>query len=183
MAGEKQKSLSITNFGGTDYYHGIRPGKAYPCVMLGCVRRAVWTGEYMKRLILTFCTIPMLWGCAAGSKAVTADDIASNRYVLQSVDGVRFGSLERTPEISFDDTMRVAGQVCNRFMGQGTLKDSVLTVPAMASTKMLCPDPQLNEMERDFSEMLRQGARMQLDGDTLSLSNGLTSYTFLRDSR
>lgn len=122
-------------------------------------------------------------GCAAEPKAVTAGDIASKRYVLQSVDGVLFDSQERTPEISFDDTMHVSGQVCNRFMGQGVLQDGVLTVPKMASTRMLCPVPQLNEMEQDFSEMLRQGARMQLEGDTLSLSNGVRRYTFLRDSR
>lgn len=137
----------------------------------------------MKRFILTVCAISTIWGCALAPKAVTAGDVASNRYVLQSVDGVPFGNRERTPEISFDDTMRVAGQICNRFMGQGTLKDNVLTVSKIASTRMLCADPKLNRMERDFTELLRQGARMQLDGDTLSLGDGLTTYTFLRDAR
>ena len=117
------------------------------------------------------------------TKTVTADDLASQRYVLESVDGVAFANKERTPEISFDATMRVAGQVCNRFMGQGTLRDGVLTVPQMASTMMLCADPKLNAMEQEFAKLLRDGARLQLDGDNLSLSNDLTTYTFLRDAR
>lgn len=137
----------------------------------------------MRKLFLAVCAFFMVWGCSGMIKTVTAEDLAPNRYVLQRVNGEPFAGQERTPEISFDETLRVSGQVCNRFMGQGILKGGVLTVPEMASTMMLCDDPELNEMEREFLEMLRQGARLRLDGNNLSFRNDLTTYTFVRDAR
>ena len=134
----------------------------------------------MRKWISFFMALPLLAACAAGGNSVSAGDIASNRYVLQSVDGAAFSNKERTPEIAFSATMRVTGQVCNRFMGQGTLKDGVLTVPQMASTMMLCADQQLNAMEAELAAMLRQGARISLEGDTLTLQNDARRYVYRR---
>ncbi len=132
----------------------------------------------MKKIFPIFASLLLLLSCAAQSGAVNAKELADKTYVLQSINGVGFASRERTPEIQFDETMRVAGQVCNRFMGQGQLKDDVLIVPEMATTMMLCADPQLNDMEREFASFLRQGMKVSLQGDTLSLSNGEITYIY-----
>lgn len=138
----------------------------------------------MKKIFAILLSLPLIASCAAaGSAAVGTGDLAANAYVLTHVNGEAFAHRERMPEIEFDATMRVAGQVCNRFMGQGTLKDGVLTVPQMASTMMLCADGKLNEMEREFSDMLRQGAEVTLSGDTLTLRKGETEYVYTKKSR
>ena len=134
----------------------------------------------MKRLIIMLCmALPLAVSCASAKPAAVAD-LAARKYVLQSVNGVAFSARERTPEIEFDENLRVAGQVCNRFMGQGTLRDGVLTVPEMASTMMLCADAQLNDMEGNLFEMLRQGADLSLRGNSLILRGGESAYEFAR---
>ena len=130
----------------------------------------------MKKLFAILVSAPLLLSCAGGISV--KDLVSEKKYVLQSVNGVAFASRERTPEIQFDGSMRVSGQVCNRFMGQGQLKGDVLTVPQMASTMMLCADPELNAMEQEFTSLLRQGAKVALRGDTLSLSSGTITYTY-----
>ena len=137
----------------------------------------------MKALLCMVLFVPMLVACAKAGGPTTVGDIAPGRYVLQSVDGAAFSNRERTPEIAFDANMRVTGQVCNRFMGQGTLKDGILTVPEMASTMMLCVDKQLNAMESEFAGLLRRGAQISLEGDTLTLHNGNTRYVYSRQER
>ena len=132
----------------------------------------------MKNIFAICTMLSLLLSCAVQSGGVSAKDIAAKTYVLQSVNGVEFAGKERTPEIQFNETLWVTGQVCNRFMGQGTLQGDVLTVPEMASTMMFCADPQLNDMEREFASLLRQGAKVSLRGNALSLSNGTTTYRY-----
>lgn len=112
--------------------------------------------------------------CAGGSNMKEAD-LMHRRFVLESVNGTPFNSSFRTPDIEFGENFRVYGQVCNRYRGQGKLAGDVLTVAQMASTLMMCPDQALNKLERDFSEMLRNGAEIKFVDNTLTLSgNGQT---------
>ena len=116
---------------------------------------------------------------AGGDSALSAapvqpvkKDLLHHNYVLQSLDGKDFVSEFKTPNLSFNEGFRVSGQVCNSFFGQAELADGVLWVENMASTMMLCPDPKLNELEGLFGQMLRAGARVELDGDKLILRQG-----------
>lgn len=137
----------------------------------------------MKKILAMLLWVPLAVSCAAASSSVTPADLAGGVYILQSVNGAIFTSVERTPEIAFDETMRVAGQVCNRFMGQGTLKNDVLTVPHMATTMMLCTDERLNAMERDLADLLRGGATVTLDAATLTLRGDGGVYVYERSIR
>jgi Heat shock protein len=134
----------------------------------------------MKKIIALLLSFPLVASCAAATPSVTIADLTAGTYVLQSVNGEAFSGRERTPEIQFDENMRVAGQVCNRFMGQATLKDGVLTAPQLASTMMLCVDPRLNEMERTFAAMLREGAQLELNGDNLTLRGEQNEFIYTR---
>lgn len=97
-------------------------------------------------------------------------DLMHRRFVLESVNGVPFKSEFRTPDIEFGENFRVYGQVCNRYTGRGKLAGDVISVAHMASTRMMCPDNALNELERDFTEMMRNGAKAEFTGNTLTLS-------------
>jgi len=136
----------------------------------------------MKKIALFLLAFPLLASCTpeSGTAAFSENELLSRSYTLQSVNGVLFASDERTPEIEFDASMRVGGHICNKFMGQGQLKKNVLKVPELASTMMLCADSRLNSMEHDFTAMLRQGAKLGLEGDTLTLTRGGITYTFHR---
>jgi Heat shock protein len=135
----------------------------------------------MKKLYVALLALPLLAACGtvnSGAAAGPAEaDLVARRYVLQKVNGTAF-TAERTPEIEFGEGMSVSGQVCNRFRGNGRLEKGVLTVPTMASTMMLCADPRLNQLERDFAAMLRDGAALSLDGRTLTLSRGDTALEY-----
>ena len=138
----------------------------------------------MRKVLLILFALPLLAACNSGaasgdSQSVPSEaDLLNRRYVLSSVDGKEFAGTERIPEIEFGKDMRITGQVCNRFTGNGQLKDGVVTVPLMAMTMMACADP-MNTMEKDFAAMLKSGAKISLNGKTLTLSGeGLTlEYT------
>lgn len=120
--------------------------------------------------------------CAGGNN-ITESDLMHRRFVLESVNGAPFKSEFRTPEIEFGENFRVYGQVCNRYMGQGKLAGDVLTVAQMASTMMLCPDDALNKLERDFSEMMQNGAKAEFSGNTLTLSGSGQKLVYTASDR
>lgn len=116
----------------------------------------------------------LLGACAKqGAQSMLSEsDLKHHNYVLESVDGRPFSSEFNTPNLSFNQDFSISGKVCNNFRGPAQLSDNVLTVEHMASTLMLCPDQQLNELENDFAQMLRAGARISLEGNRLTLSQG-----------
>lgn len=94
-------------------------------------------------------------------------------FVLQSVDGGAVPAGPRQPELGFDDAFRVAGRMCNQFTGPGSLEGGKLTVNHMASTKMLCIDKHLGQLEKDFGEAMSGGGMsLSLQGSTLVLEGG-----------
>lgn len=107
-----------------------------------------------------------------GDSALTAEKLQQRRFVLVSVDGEPFEGRAQAPEMEFMEGLRVTGGICNRFTGQGELAGGVLKVGRMASTRMLCVDENLNRVERLFATMLREGARVAVDGNTLTLTHG-----------
>lgn len=116
-------------------------------------------------------------GCA-GCKTLAPKDLENRRFVLASVDGKPFKTALNTPDIQFGEGFRVSGGMCNRYMGQGKLVGNVLTVSPMASTRMLCPDDELDKLETLFGRMLEQGAEVSFDGNTLSLKQGGNTLVF-----
>ncbi|MEM6159558.1 META domain-containing protein [Erwinia sp. P6884] len=112
-------------------------------------------------------------GCSANSAQNNdeAAKLADHYFVLTSVDGKAIGLPEGVkPGIRFGENMHVSGVMCNRFFGQGKLEQGVLSLPQMASTRMLCSDPRLNEWENMLGKALTQGAKLTLDQQTLTLT-------------
>ncbi|MBJ3816532.1 heat shock protein HslJ [Shimwellia pseudoproteus] len=136
----------------------------------------------MKKTVIAGLAAMALSGCAAsGSNGgdISAQQLQHHRYVLQTLDGRAVNSkAPHQPEISFGENMHVSGQMCNRFMGQGKLNGNTLTVDGMASTRMMCIDPQLNQLDGIIGEMLNHGAQLSLTGKQLTLTSPQHTLTW-----
>lgn len=97
-------------------------------------------------------------------------ELVRRQFTLKSADGVDFTRKERRPTIEFSEDLRVAGSVCNRLVGQASFEGSKLFIRNIASTKMMCPDHDLNRLENRFAEMFDTGFDVQLEGKTLKLT-------------
>ena len=103
---------------------------------------------------------------------VSAQDLLHRRFIIVSVDGKPFPDVENRPDIEFTEGFGVAGQACNRFRGQGELKDGRLFAKQMAMTRMFCFQEELNQLENTLSAMLEAGADIALAGNLLTLRHG-----------
>lgn len=126
-----------------------------------------------------------LMGCAQGDNANTgasAEQLQHHRFVLESVDGKPLtlpGNSQRQPSIDFGEKMHISGAMCNRFNGQGQLNDGVLTA-RLASTRMMCVEPQLNELDNLLGQMLAAGAHVSVTNDRLTLKNAQHTLVYKR---
>ena len=113
-------------------------------------------------------TAALSLGACVG-KAVDSADLLHHNFVLAEVNGQPFSG-EKKPNIQFNEGMRVSGAICNNYTGQGELAGGKLYVRQLASTKMLCFEQGLNELEFAFGNMLMNGAEISYRGNTLTLS-------------
>lgn len=104
---------------------------------------------------------------------VTEKDLLHHRFALKTIDGKTLSpEIEIDPYIEFNEGFNVSGRTCNQFRGKGELKDGVLTIGQMASTMMFCAFGELNELEKMFSAMMKEGAAITLADNVLTLSQG-----------
>jgi heat shock protein HslJ len=77
-----------------------------------------------------------------------------------------------SPTLEFDaQASRVSGSTgCNRLMGGYTHDGNALHFTPLATTRMLCPDPHVNEQA--FLAALASVTRYRIAGDTLTLEDG-----------
>lgn len=140
----------------------------------------------MKIALLIFSLI-LCTACSAQSTPdpvnmpdATAKAALLNRtFQLSAVNGKPFttSSEQPKPNLHFSPGVVVSGRICNSFSGAGQFRNSLLIVPEMAATLMLCHEPELNELETAFFNLLHTGAAVSLDEQTGVLilsSNKLT---------
>ncbi|AWH87277.1 heat shock protein HslJ [Limnobaculum parvum] len=124
----------------------------------------------------------LLSGCTlTDGNAVKESDLLHHNFILIGVDGNRMADTtkEKKPlHIEFEENMHVSGAMCNRFMGQATLKDGVLTAKQLASTRMACIDEQINRLDQVIAATLNSGARVTLDQGVLTLSAAQHTLTY-----
>lgn len=134
----------------------------------------------MYKTTLALVAAMLLGGCASSPQPAPGDVLANRSFVLTSVDGKPVTAPQGIkPGINFGEDMRVTGVMCNRFFGQGKLEKGVLSVPHMASTRMLCSAPELNQWESLIGNMLAAGARVKLAENTLTLEGAGHSLVYL----
>ncbi|WP_105648523.1 heat shock protein HslJ [Cronobacter dublinensis] len=125
----------------------------------------------MKKTLIPLLAGMALAGCQSTSSSshIIPETLQHHRYVLQTVNGAPLDATRRVPALSFGEKMHVSGSMCNRFMGQGELHGDTLKVNGLASTRMLCAEPQLNELDKLIGEMLSQGATVSVEKQQLTL--------------
>lgn len=136
----------------------------------------------MKTLVAVTILSMALAGCVNPGKAsVQEEQLQTHRFVLENINGkaVTPGTTP-APEIAFGKDMAVSGVMCNRFSGQGKLSDGELKVKALAMTRKLCAEPQLNELDHAIGTMLRNGTQVDLTEDQLTLATADTTMVFKR---
>lgn len=131
----------------------------------------------MKNVFFVLAAAALLSGCVYNSKMSTnADQLQHHRFVLESVNGKTVSSKAAPLELSFGEKqpilekIYVSGNMCNGFAGTATLHKGELKTSELAMTRKLCSDAQLNELDATFSNMLRQGAQVDLTEQQLTLA-------------
>ncbi|HEX4502441.1 MAG TPA: heat shock protein HslJ [Scandinavium sp.] len=120
----------------------------------------------------------MLAGCVSTSKVTTQpEQLQHHRFVLESVNGKNVTS-QKPLELSFGEKMHVYGNMCNQFTGEGKLSDGELKVKNIAMTKMLCTDPQLNQLDQTLAAMLHDGVQVDLTENQLTLATSNDSLVY-----
>lgn len=108
---------------------------------------------------------------------VTSKDIIGHKYYLESVDGKELLG-ERHPYIEFGPDLAFHGQVCNSFRGKGTLMDGVFLSGPILSTRMLCPDSELSQLEPRLFDHLERGMKLTREEGKLVMTTGDTRLVF-----
>lgn len=138
-----------------------------------------------KTAAAAIAALAILTGCGIKPHAtVTASDLLHHNFVLQSVDGETAGPSPNGGllNLEFGEKLHVSGAMCNRFFGRGQLRDGVLTVKPLSTTRLLCPDEQRNRWDRVMGAVLENGADVTLSAQRLTLSgSGHTLVYTLRD--
>lgn len=127
----------------------------------------------MKKILTLVALSVLLTGCVrsgANNVSVKAEQLAEQRFVLETVNGQAVAPGEHPAEIRFDKEMKVSGSMCNQFSGQGKLSESKLTVKNMAMTRMMCVDAQRNTLDNTIGTMLNAGAQVDLTDSQLTLT-------------
>lgn len=142
--------------------------------------------RHLFLLIVIVSGVFMLAGCGEKDKGIIPEkaDLTHHRYEILTMDGKQYEKFHEMPApyIEFGENFTVNGKICNVFRGQGTLENGTLKVAQMASTMMLCPNDQGNQLERMFNQLLTEGSEVRLDGEKLVIrgQGGELVYT-LRD--
>lgn len=105
------------------------------------------------------------------------------KFVLHQVNGASYaataaGRTQPAPALQFGGGFVVSGHICNRFSGEGFLEDDVLTVNNIASTRAMCADQSLNQLETNLFQALGHGVPVSMDGDLLTLQMGDSRLVF-----
>ncbi|WP_392565312.1 META domain-containing protein [Utexia brackfieldae] len=126
----------------------------------------------MKKLIVFIAAATLLAGCNT-DKTVKPDALLHHRFELVQANGnaVDVGESGLRPYIEFGENFAINGKMCNSFVGQATYKEGELTSPGLASTKMLCADEQLNQLDNVIGQVLVNGAKVSMEGDKLTLKS------------
>ena len=123
----------------------------------------------MKKVAAFVALSLLMAGCVSNDKiAVTPEQLQHHRFVLESVNGKPVTSDKNPPEISFGEKMMISGSMSN----------GELTAKGLAMTRMMCANPQLNELDNTISEMLKEGAQVDLTANQLTLATAKQTLTY-----
>lgn len=133
----------------------------------------------MKKILALAAVVVALAGCKEATKTVDASDLLHHRFVLTTFNGEEVkSSNERPISLEFGENMMISGAMCNRFNGQATLENDVITAKNLASTRMLCSEDMLNKLDMVLQDVFGTGAKVSLKDKTLTLSTDKNTLVY-----
>ncbi|KWW08636.1 heat shock protein HslJ [Escherichia fergusonii] len=133
----------------------------------------------MRKVVALIALSLLTAGCVSNGKMfVNRDQLQHHRFVLESVNGKPVTGETTQPELSFGENMTVSGSMCNHFTGKGKLSDGELRVKDLAMTRKMCANSQLNELDKTISQMLSNGAQVDLTANQLTLATAEHTLMF-----
>ncbi len=141
----------------------------------------------MKKLLSASLAVLFLSACMAyngqHSSTLSYSDLQHHNFVLRTFNGQQITpqNPNKQPNLEFNENQQVSGTVCNSFRGAATMSGNIIKAN-MASTRMMCPDANLNAAEQALHKAFSEGARLSLSGQTLSIRHGGNVFIYqLRD--
>ncbi|MBB1199404.1 heat shock protein HslJ [Enterobacteriaceae bacterium 89] len=132
----------------------------------------------IKISVALLATGMLLAGCVSTSKVTTQpEQLQHHRFVLESVNGKDVNQAKPL-ELSFGENMFVSGNMCNQFSGNAKLSDGDMKVKTLAMSRMLCSDPQLNQLDALLGAMLKDGVQVDLTENQLTLATSHDSLVY-----
>ncbi|MDD1794599.1 META domain-containing protein [Enterovibrio makurazakiensis] len=145
----------------------------------------------MKKMAIAMLVAPaILAGCATSTSAqndamdVSVVNMQHHNWILESVDGQPLNLPEgfAAPSLEIGESFTANGHGgCNRYFGQGELKEDQFRIDKMASTMMACPESAM-DLEGVMTSVLGDWSDVTLTKQKLVLKNGEHVLSFqLRD--
>ncbi|MWN31085.1 MULTISPECIES: META domain-containing protein [unclassified Gilliamella] len=121
-------------------------------------------------LLISLFTLSLVMSGCNKSNKIQDTDLMHHRFVLIKSNGQPV-SLDEQAELIFGEKMTITGKMCNQFSGQVTLNKDSINGSGLAMTKMLCSDEQLNQLDYIITQLITNGAKINLNNNQLTLKN------------
>ena len=139
----------------------------------------------MKKMLFLLAAAALLSGCVYNSKMSTGgEQLQHHRFVLESVNGKTINSSDTPLDVSFGEKqpllnhIYLSGEMCNRFSVTAKISNGELKASDLTTTRKICSDAQLNQLDATLSTMLRQGAQVDLTEQQLTLATADQTLIF-----
>jgi heat shock protein HslJ len=121
------------------------------------------------KFILVLFSIFILKTCDTMSETESHENILNGNYIIEIVDELDVSDFQLTVQFN-QETKQVSGfSGCNRFFGSYTLNENILDIGPLASTKMMCQDPN-NKIEAKLLDNLSNANSFSLKENILVLN-------------
>lgn len=121
-------------------------------------------------LLISLFTLSLVMSGCNKSNKIQDTDLMHHRFVLIKSNDQEISSDEQA-ELIFGEKMTITGKMCNQFSGQVTLNNDNIKGSGLAMTKMLCSDEQLNQLDYILTQLITNGAEINLTNNQLTLKN------------
>ncbi len=127
--------------------------------------------------IILICLALSFAGCSASKSQLTAHLPLQTKWILEDIDGTGVIDFAQSWVMFTDDGNVTGSGGCNRFNGSYTLKNNILKVGPLASTRMACADA-IDNQEFKFLQALGQSLSVRTEKGILFMEGNGGSLRF-----
>jgi len=130
----------------------------------------------MKLAAIPILLVGLSLGCSS-TGTVNSEQLKYTQWKLSQVDGQVIPS-SYSASLSFIDALQVNGFAgCNKFFGEGALRNNRLKVNKLGMTRKSCGE-QLDQFELQLLNVLKNGVNVKIDSGKL-IFNSEQSFVFI----